>query len=57
MFDTDLDREYSIAATLGLQPRGFFNAGVAGALCDKETRGTPSSNRPSNQFDWAALKT
>ena len=38
MFDTDLDREYSIAATLGLQPRRFFDAGVAGALCDNETR-------------------
>ena len=55
MFDTDLDREYSIAATLGLQPRGFFDAGVAGALCDKETRSRIQAIGES--FDWAALAT
>ena len=55
MFDTDLDREYSIAATLGLQPRRFFDAGVAGALCDNETRSRLQAIGES--FDWAALKT
>jgi aminodeoxyfutalosine deaminase len=55
MFDTDLDREYSIAATLGLQPRGFFDAGVAGALCDEETRSRIQAIGES--FDWAALQT
>ena len=55
MFDTDLEREYSIATTLGLQPRGFFDAGVAGALCDKETRSRIQAIGES--FDWAALTT
>jgi aminodeoxyfutalosine deaminase len=55
MFDTNLDREYSLATTLGLQPRGFFDAGVAGALCDKETRSRLQAIGDS--FDWAALTT
>jgi aminodeoxyfutalosine deaminase len=55
MFDTDLDREYSIVAALGLQPRRFFEAGVADALCDEETRSTLQAIGES--FDWAALNT
>jgi aminodeoxyfutalosine deaminase len=55
MFDTDLDREYSIAATLGVQPRWLFDAGVAGALCDEETRSRLQAIGES--FDWAAVKT
>jgi aminodeoxyfutalosine deaminase len=55
MFDTNLDREYSIAATLGVQPRWFFDAGVAGALCDEQTRSRLQAIGES--FDWAALKT
>ena len=55
MFDTDLDREYSIAATLGVQPRWFFDAGVSGALCDEETRSRLQAI--GEAFDWAALKT
>lgn len=38
MFDTDLGREYEAATSLGLSPRGFYEAGVAGALCDDATR-------------------
>ena len=37
MFDTSLEYEYETAASLGLEPRGFYEAGVAGALCDAET--------------------
>jgi aminodeoxyfutalosine deaminase len=38
MFDTDLTTEYAAACSLGLEPRGFYEAGVAGALCDESTR-------------------
>jgi aminodeoxyfutalosine deaminase len=38
MFDTDLTRDYEAAATLGLSPRAAYAAGVAGALCDEDTR-------------------
>src|SRR5207248_141236 len=38
MFDTDLGRDYEAAASLGYSARDAFDAGVAGALCDEETR-------------------
>ena len=38
MFDTDLTRDCEAAASLGLDPRRFYEAGLAGALCDEETR-------------------
>jgi aminodeoxyfutalosine deaminase len=39
MFGTDLEREHEIATgALGLDPRAFYDAGVAGALCDDATR-------------------
>ena len=38
MFDTDLSRDYEAATSLGLDPRGFYDAGIKGALCDDETR-------------------
>jgi aminodeoxyfutalosine deaminase len=38
MFDTDLTRDYDAACSFGLDPRSFFEAGLAGALCDGETR-------------------
>jgi aminodeoxyfutalosine deaminase len=38
MFDTDLTRDYEAAASLGLSPRAAYAAGVAGALCDEDTR-------------------
>ncbi len=38
MFDTDLTTEYAAACSLGLEPRGFYEAGVAGALCDEATK-------------------
>jgi aminodeoxyfutalosine deaminase len=38
MFDTDLGRDYEAATSFGLSPRSFYEAGVAGALCDEQTR-------------------
>jgi len=38
MFDTDLTRDYEAAASLGLDPRAIYEAGVAGALCDDTVR-------------------
>ena len=38
MFGTDLTQDYEAAASFGLDPRSFFEAGVAGALCDEDTR-------------------
>lgn len=37
MFDTDLSRDYDAATSFGLEPRSFYEAGVAGALCDEAT--------------------
>ncbi|HEY2074131.1 MAG TPA: adenosine deaminase [Gaiellaceae bacterium] len=38
MFDTDLTRDYEAAESLGVTPRAAYEAGLAGALCDEETR-------------------
>ena len=38
MFDTDLGREYALAAELGVPAADAYQAGVAGALCDEQTR-------------------
>jgi aminodeoxyfutalosine deaminase len=38
MFGTDLEREYEIAASLGVSAADAYAAGLAGALCDDDTR-------------------
>jgi aminodeoxyfutalosine deaminase len=38
MFGTDLTRDYDAATSLGLDPRAIYEAGLAGALCDSETK-------------------
>jgi aminodeoxyfutalosine deaminase len=38
MFDTDLTREYEAACSFGLEPRTFYDAAVAGALCMPDTK-------------------
>jgi aminodeoxyfutalosine deaminase len=38
MFDTDLVREYEVAAQLGCSPETAFLAGLSGALCDGDAR-------------------
>ena len=50
MFDTDLSRDYEAATSFGLSPRSFYEAGVAGALCDEETRSR--LRRIGESFDW-----
>lgn len=53
MFDTDLSADYEAATSLGLDPRSLFEAGVAGALCDEETR--EHLRRIGESFDWDAV--
>jgi aminodeoxyfutalosine deaminase len=53
MFDTDLTREYAAAASLGVDPRSAYEAGVAGALCDEATR--ERLRAVGEEFDWAQI--
>jgi aminodeoxyfutalosine deaminase len=53
MFGTDLTSEYEVAAALGPDPRSFYDAGVAGALCDESTRARLRAIGES--YDWAGL--
>jgi aminodeoxyfutalosine deaminase len=53
MFDTDLEREYEAAASLGVDPRIAYQSGLAGALCDSETR--DRLRDIGETFDWASL--
>jgi aminodeoxyfutalosine deaminase len=55
MFGTDLTRDCDAAASLGVEPRSFYEAGVAGALCDETTRSRLAS--VGETFDWAATTT
>jgi aminodeoxyfutalosine deaminase len=50
MFDTDLTRDYEAAESFGLSPRSFYEAGVAGALCDEETRARLAA--VGAEYDW-----
>jgi aminodeoxyfutalosine deaminase len=50
MFDTDLTRDYEAAASLGVSPRAAYEAGLAGALCDNETRA--NLRRIGDSHDW-----
>ncbi len=52
MFDTDLSRDYDAATSFGLDPRSFYEAGVAGALCGEETR--LRLREIGESYDWAA---
>jgi aminodeoxyfutalosine deaminase len=53
MFDTDLTRDYEAATSLGLDARSFYEAGVAGALCDDET--CARLRQIGESYDWAAV--
>jgi len=53
MFGTDLSRDYDAATSLGLEPRSFYDAGLAGALCDEATRSRLTAVGES--FDWDAV--
>ena len=50
MFDTDLTRDYEVATSFGLDPRSFYDAGVAGALCDVRTK--QRLRQIGDSFDW-----
>jgi aminodeoxyfutalosine deaminase len=52
-FNTDLTAEHEVARSLGLHPREAFAAGVAGALCDDETR--ERLRAAGDAFDWGTL--
>jgi aminodeoxyfutalosine deaminase len=52
-FDTDLTKEYEAAWSLGLHPKGFYEAGVAGALCDEQTKARLAAI--GDAYDWSAL--
>jgi aminodeoxyfutalosine deaminase len=54
MFDTDLTRDYEAAASLGVSPRAAYEAGVAGVLCDDETRET--LRRIGDSHSWTELE-
>ena len=45
MFDTDLSRDYEAATSFGLDPRSFYDAGVAGALCDVRDEAAAPADR------------
>jgi aminodeoxyfutalosine deaminase len=51
MFDTDLTRDYEAAASLGVTPQSAYEAGVAGALCEDETRLRLRQIGDSHQWD------
>ena len=51
MFDTDLSRDYEAATSFGLDPRSFYDAGLAGALCDATTK--ERLRQIGASFDWA----
>jgi aminodeoxyfutalosine deaminase len=51
MFDTDLRRDYEAACSFGLEPRSFYEAGLAGALCDDATKARLRA--VGDGFDWA----
>jgi aminodeoxyfutalosine deaminase len=50
MFDTNLTRDYEAAVSLGLDPRSVYEVGVAGALCDDNTR--VRLRQIGASFDW-----
>ena len=55
MFDTDLSRDYEAATSFGLDPRSFYDAGVAGALCDVRTK--QRLRQIGDSFDWPDYRT
>jgi aminodeoxyfutalosine deaminase len=54
MFGTDLSTDYDAAASLGVDPREAYNAGLEGAVCDEETK--TRLRETGDGFDWAAIR-
>jgi aminodeoxyfutalosine deaminase len=53
LFDTNLTLEYDQAYRLGLDPRTFYEAGIAGALCDERTKAGLTAI--GEAYDWSQL--
>jgi aminodeoxyfutalosine deaminase len=53
MFGTDLTREYETSASLGIDARSAYEAGLEGALCDEGTKARLRS--VADEFDWSSL--
>jgi aminodeoxyfutalosine deaminase len=53
MFATDLSKDYGAAASLGLDPREAYEAGLEGALCEEETKAR--LREIAEGFDWGAI--
>lgn len=54
MFGTDLTRDYEAACSFGLEPRTFYEAGLAGALCDDGTKARLTAI--GQAFDWSSIE-
>jgi aminodeoxyfutalosine deaminase len=52
MFGTDLTREYEAAASIGVDAQAAFEAGLEGALCDRETKARLL--QIGAEFDWSS---
>jgi aminodeoxyfutalosine deaminase len=52
LMDTSLEQDCAAAERLGLRPRDFYFAAVAGALCDEATRARLQAI--GEAFDWTA---
>jgi aminodeoxyfutalosine deaminase len=55
IFDTDLTRDCDAARSLGVDPQSFYEAGLAGALCDEDTRARLVS--AGQNVDWPETTT
>jgi aminodeoxyfutalosine deaminase len=56
MFDTDLTREYEAAEELGLVPEALYEAALAGALCDDETKARLERIRAAHDWESTAAQ-
>ncbi len=54
MFGTDLTRDYEAACSFGLGPLTFYEAGLAGAFCDDETKVRLAAI--GEAFDWSSVE-
>jgi aminodeoxyfutalosine deaminase len=56
LMDTSLEQDCAAAESLGLRPRDFYFAAVAGALCDEATRARLCAIGESFDWDGAGLR-
>jgi aminodeoxyfutalosine deaminase len=53
-FSCDLDSEHAAARSIGADPRAAFEAGIAGALCDADTKSRLRTI--GAEFDWDSVE-